>query len=71
MIYELDGQKPDLPEEGRYWVAPSAERGNRQGRGHCRIRNSPAAQRFRCTVCYGFRDLELFGEFGVAFGLLL
>src|ERR1700677_2386154 len=24
MIYELDGQKPDLPEEGRYWVAPGA-----------------------------------------------
>ncbi len=24
MIYELDGQKPDLPEDGRYWVAPSA-----------------------------------------------
>ena len=24
MIYELDGQKPDLPENGRYWVAPSA-----------------------------------------------
>jgi len=24
MIYELDGQKPELPEEGRYWVAPSA-----------------------------------------------
>ena len=24
MIYELDGQKPDLPEPGRYWVAPSA-----------------------------------------------
>jgi carbonic anhydrase/acetyltransferase-like protein (isoleucine patch superfamily) len=24
MIYELDGQRPDLPEEGRYWVAPSA-----------------------------------------------
>src|SRR5580658_1527188 len=24
MIYELDGRKPDLPEEGRYWVAPSA-----------------------------------------------
>ena len=24
MIYELDDQKPDLPEEGRYWVAPSA-----------------------------------------------
>jgi carbonic anhydrase/acetyltransferase-like protein (isoleucine patch superfamily) len=24
MIYELDGHKPDLPEEGRYWVAPSA-----------------------------------------------
>jgi carbonic anhydrase/acetyltransferase-like protein (isoleucine patch superfamily) len=24
MIYELDGQKPDLPDEGRYWVAPSA-----------------------------------------------
>jgi len=24
MIYALDGQKPDLPEEGRYWIAPSA-----------------------------------------------
>jgi carbonic anhydrase/acetyltransferase-like protein (isoleucine patch superfamily) len=24
MIYELDGQKPELPEAGRYWVAPSA-----------------------------------------------
>jgi len=24
MIYELDGQKPDLPEDGGYWVAPSA-----------------------------------------------
>src|ERR1700684_2574861 len=24
MIYELDGQKPDLPDEGRYWVAASA-----------------------------------------------
>jgi carbonic anhydrase/acetyltransferase-like protein (isoleucine patch superfamily) len=24
MIYELDGQKPQLPEDGRYWVAPSA-----------------------------------------------
>jgi carbonic anhydrase/acetyltransferase-like protein (isoleucine patch superfamily) len=24
MIYELEGQKPDLPEDGRYWVAPSA-----------------------------------------------
>jgi carbonic anhydrase/acetyltransferase-like protein (isoleucine patch superfamily) len=24
MIYELDGQKPDLPEQGRYWIAPSA-----------------------------------------------
>jgi len=24
MIYELDGQQPDLPEPGRYWVAPSA-----------------------------------------------
>ena len=24
MIYELGGQRPDLPEEGRYWVAPSA-----------------------------------------------
>ena len=24
MIYELDGQRPDLPEQGRYWVAPSA-----------------------------------------------
>jgi carbonic anhydrase/acetyltransferase-like protein (isoleucine patch superfamily) len=24
MIYELDGQAPELPDEGRYWVAPSA-----------------------------------------------
>jgi carbonic anhydrase/acetyltransferase-like protein (isoleucine patch superfamily) len=24
MIYELDGQKPDLPEAGRYWIAPDA-----------------------------------------------
>ena len=24
MIYELDGQQPDLPEAGRYWIAPSA-----------------------------------------------
>jgi carbonic anhydrase/acetyltransferase-like protein (isoleucine patch superfamily) len=24
MIYELDGQKPDLPAAGRYWIAPSA-----------------------------------------------
>jgi carbonic anhydrase/acetyltransferase-like protein (isoleucine patch superfamily) len=24
MIYELDGQKPDLPDTGRYWIAPSA-----------------------------------------------
>jgi len=24
MIYELDGQKPDLPGPGRYWIAPSA-----------------------------------------------
>ncbi len=24
MIYELDGQKPELPEAGRYWVAPNA-----------------------------------------------
>ena len=24
MIYELDGQKPDLPDGDRYWVAPSA-----------------------------------------------
>ncbi len=24
MIYELDGQKPDLPEQDRYWVAPTA-----------------------------------------------
>jgi carbonic anhydrase/acetyltransferase-like protein (isoleucine patch superfamily) len=24
MIYELDGQKPDLPAESRYWVAASA-----------------------------------------------
>jgi carbonic anhydrase/acetyltransferase-like protein (isoleucine patch superfamily) len=24
MIYELDGQRPELPEAGRYWIAPSA-----------------------------------------------
>jgi len=24
MIYELDGIRPELPEEGRYWVAPNA-----------------------------------------------
>jgi carbonic anhydrase/acetyltransferase-like protein (isoleucine patch superfamily) len=24
MIYELDGQKPQVPADGRYWVAPSA-----------------------------------------------
>src|SRR6202795_504629 len=24
MIYELGGHKPDLPEPGRYWIAPSA-----------------------------------------------
>jgi len=24
MMYELDGQRPEVPEEGRYWVAPSA-----------------------------------------------
>ncbi len=24
MIYELDGQKPYLPEEGHYWIAPTA-----------------------------------------------
>ena len=24
MIYELDGHKADLPEEGRYWIAPNA-----------------------------------------------
>jgi carbonic anhydrase/acetyltransferase-like protein (isoleucine patch superfamily) len=24
MIYELDGQKPELPEAGRYWITPSA-----------------------------------------------
>jgi carbonic anhydrase/acetyltransferase-like protein (isoleucine patch superfamily) len=24
MIYELDGQKPDMPKDGRFWVAPSA-----------------------------------------------
>ena len=24
MIYELDGQRPELPEQGRYWVAPGA-----------------------------------------------
>jgi carbonic anhydrase/acetyltransferase-like protein (isoleucine patch superfamily) len=24
MIYELDGMGPDLPEQGRYWIAPTA-----------------------------------------------
>jgi carbonic anhydrase/acetyltransferase-like protein (isoleucine patch superfamily) len=24
MIYELDGLRPELPEQGRFWVAPSA-----------------------------------------------
>ena len=24
MIYELDGHRPELPEEGRYWIAPTA-----------------------------------------------
>jgi carbonic anhydrase/acetyltransferase-like protein (isoleucine patch superfamily) len=24
MLYELDGHRPDLPEQGRYWIAPSA-----------------------------------------------
>jgi carbonic anhydrase/acetyltransferase-like protein (isoleucine patch superfamily) len=24
MIYELDGYRPDLPEQGRYWIAPTA-----------------------------------------------
>ena len=24
MIYELDGYRPDLPEAGRYWIAPTA-----------------------------------------------
>ena len=24
MIYELNGQRPELPEHGRYWIAPSA-----------------------------------------------
>jgi carbonic anhydrase/acetyltransferase-like protein (isoleucine patch superfamily) len=24
MLYELDGSRPELPEEGRYWVAPTA-----------------------------------------------
>ena len=24
MIYELDGMRPELPEEGGYWVAPTA-----------------------------------------------
>jgi carbonic anhydrase/acetyltransferase-like protein (isoleucine patch superfamily) len=24
MIYELDGMRPELPEEGAYWVAPTA-----------------------------------------------
>jgi carbonic anhydrase/acetyltransferase-like protein (isoleucine patch superfamily) len=24
MIYELDGQQPDLPQDSRYWIAPSA-----------------------------------------------
>ena len=30
MIYELDGHRPDLPEAGRYWIAPTATR-HRQG----------------------------------------
>ena len=25
-IYELDGQKPELPADGRYWVAETATR---------------------------------------------
>lgn len=24
MIYEFDGQRPELPDEGRYWIAPNA-----------------------------------------------
>jgi carbonic anhydrase/acetyltransferase-like protein (isoleucine patch superfamily) len=24
MIYELEGHRPELPEEGRYWIAPNA-----------------------------------------------
>jgi carbonic anhydrase/acetyltransferase-like protein (isoleucine patch superfamily) len=24
MIYELDGHRPDLPADGRYWIAPNA-----------------------------------------------
>ncbi len=24
MIYELDGERPDLPEDGKYWIAPTA-----------------------------------------------
>src|SRR5690348_9799900 len=24
MIYELDGMRPELPEDGRYWIAPTA-----------------------------------------------
>ena len=24
MIYELDGDRPELPEAGRYWIAPNA-----------------------------------------------
>ena len=24
MIYELDGMRPEFPEEGRYWIAPTA-----------------------------------------------
>jgi len=24
MIYELDGHRPNLPKEGRYWIAPNA-----------------------------------------------
>ncbi len=24
MLYELDGHRPQLPEEGRYWIAPNA-----------------------------------------------
>jgi carbonic anhydrase/acetyltransferase-like protein (isoleucine patch superfamily) len=24
MIYELDGERPELPEDGKYWIAPTA-----------------------------------------------
>jgi carbonic anhydrase/acetyltransferase-like protein (isoleucine patch superfamily) len=41
MIYELDGQRPELPEQGRYWIAPGAA-----VIGKVRLRND-------CSVWFG------------------